>query len=413
MMGIRLNPNAAVATTVRCKISDAQIRKHMRDPRVRQLKDERYKLYFRFSKDRNKGSWVYMEYRDGKQRAHTLGRYPNLSATYVFDVLHVYVADLATGKRSVMNEFQTVDELLCWYLKAETTDKFLSRNRLVAIKSMCDKHLIPNLHGVKISELDHRIVEKRLMKVLRQEHYSPSYLRALFQTLKVAFNKAKKLRFLGANPLSDMKFTDFVKAKIDVKGCKLRPGDTPELVESLCSAQPFTRMLSLMMLAHGTRIGETRQAKWRHICFKTKRWTIPKRYTKTKREMVYPLTDEMVELLSAFKEWQLANYYKGNNVFPLNKRDKQPIHAARASEMIREVSKGEWSAHDLRKMARTIWADLGIDYLVAETLLNHAKGKLDQAYIHTHIELQKSEALNTYHLWLKKCWRTCFSSLFQ
>src|SRR5690606_20848659 len=138
-------------------------------PRVRQLKDDRYKLYFRFSKDRNKGSWVYMEYRDGKQRAHTLGRYPNLSATYVFDILHVYVADLATGKRSVMNEFQTVDELLCWYLKAETTDKFLSRNRLVAIKSMCDKHLIPNLHGVKISELDHRIVEKRLMKVLRQE----------------------------------------------------------------------------------------------------------------------------------------------------------------------------------------------------------------------------------------------------
>ncbi|WP_262359324.1 hypothetical protein [Vibrio mimicus] len=28
-------------------------------------------------------------------------------------------------------------------------------------------------------------------------------------------------------------------------------------------------------------------------------------------------------------------------------------------------------------MARTILADPGIDYLVAETLLNHAKGKLD------------------------------------
>ncbi|OEE41828.1 integrase [Vibrio anguillarum] len=412
-MGIRFNTNVKVTSTVRCKISDAQIRKHMRDPRVKQLKDERYSLYLRFTKDRNKGSWVYMEYRGGVQKSHTLGRYPSLSAAHVFDVLHVYVADLATGKRSVFNEFKTVDELLCWYLQAETTDKFLAHNRLVSLKSMCEKHLIPNMHGVLISELDHRVIEKRLMKVLRGELYSPSYLRTLFQTLKAAFNKAKKLRFLGVNPLDGMKFTDFVKAKIDVKGCALRPGDATGLLGALCLAEPFTRVLGLMMLAHGSRIGETRQAKWRHICFKTKQWTIPKHYTKTKREMVYPLTTEIIVMLREFKEWQLVNNYKGNNVFPLNKRDQQPIHASRASELIRNVSKGEWSAHDLRKLARTVWADIGVDYLVAETLLNHAKGKLDQAYIHTHIELQKSAALNTYHLWLKKCWRTCLSPTFQ
>ncbi|MBF4269781.1 site-specific integrase, partial [Vibrio anguillarum] len=103
-------------------------------------------------------------------------------------------------------------------------------NRLVSLKSMCEKHLIPNMHGVLISELDHRVIEKRLMKVLRGDLYSPSYLRTLFQTLKAAFNKAKKLRFLGVNPLDGMKFTDFVKAKIDVKGCALRPGDATGLL---------------------------------------------------------------------------------------------------------------------------------------------------------------------------------------
>ncbi|NRF28254.1 terminase gpA endonuclease subunit [Vibrio coralliilyticus] len=148
------------------------------------------------------------------------------------------------------------------------------------------------------------------------------------------------------------------------------------------------------------------------LCFVTKRWTIPKQYTKTKKEVVYPLTDEMVVLLRAFKEWQLANYYKGNNVFPLTKRGKQAIHATKACEIVREISKGQWSAHDLRKLARTVWADLGVDYLVAETLLNHAKGKLDQAYIHTHMELQKLSALKTYHSWLKNCWRSCFSADF-
>lgn len=80
---------------------------------------------------------------------------------------------------------------------------------------------------------------------------------------------------------------------------------------------------------------------------------------------------------------------------------------------INKIITFKWSAHGLGKIARTVRADLGIDYLVAETLLNHAMGKLDQAYIHTHIELQNSQALNTYHLWLKKCWQTCFSSLFK
>lgn len=412
-MGVRLNTYAHYAQTVKCKISDAKIRQYAKDLRVRQLKDERYSLYFRYSKDRNKGSWVYMEYREGKQTPHTIGKHPNLSAVHVFDVLNVYVADLATGKRAIFNEFETVDELLHWYLDYETKAKILDRVRLLAIKSMCEKHLIYHLEGVKIADLDHRVMEKRLMKVLRESQYSPSYMRTMFQTVKVAFNKAKQLRFLGFNPLSDMKFTDFVKAKVDVKGCKLRPGDVSWVVESFHSPDPFTQMLCLMMLAHGTRIGETRQAKWRHICFKTKRWTIPKKYTKTKKEIVYPLTDEMLQQLKAFKEWQLTNHYKGNNVFPLTKRDKQPIHATKASELIRAVSKGEWSAHDLRKLARTVWADLGVDYLVAETLLNHAKGKLDQAYIHTHMELQKLTALNTYHSWLKNCCRTCFIAAFQ
>lgn len=131
------------------------------------------------------------------------------------------------------------------------------------------------------------------------------------------------------------------------------------------------------------------------------------------RDVRSPHPDELVCLLQSFKQWQLDNAYKGNNVFPLTQRDKEPIHRGKACELIRTISLRKWSAHDLRKLARTVWADLGIDYLVSETLLNHAKGKLDQAYIHTHIELQKSEALNTYHSWLKNCWRTCYCPAFQ
>ncbi|MGE4262058.1 hypothetical protein [Shewanella sp.] len=68
-----------------------------------------------------------------------------------------------------------------------------------------------------------------------------------------------------------------------------------------------------------------------------------------------------------------------------------------ASYWIRSISKGNWSAHDLRKLARTSWADLGIDYMVAEQLLNHSMSKLDKAYIHTYMETQKRAAIEQWH----------------
>ena len=61
------------------------------------------------------------------------------------------------------------------------------------------------------------------------------------------------------------------------------------------------------------------------------------------------------------------------------------------------MAKGEWSSHDLRKVARTQWMDLGIDYLVGEMLLNHAMKDLDATYIHTTAEGMKRKALETWH----------------
>lgn len=409
---ITLNSGVHHPATVRCKISDAQIKKNAKQPHVRQLKDERYSVYLRYKKNRQQGSWVFYEYKGGKQTAHVFGKYPNLSAKDIPDVVEHIVKELSTGIRARSNEFLTVDELLVWYLDMETRNGHLSKERLSSLKAMIDSHLIARLHGVEIAGFSHREIEKQLMKPLREGLYSISYIRSIFQALKVAFNQAKKMNKIGHNPLNDMVFTDFVKAKIKPKGCNLLVGHTPGLLQQFGDAEPLTRMLCLMMVSHGTRIGETRKAKWCNICFVTKRWKVPIRDAKTRKEILYPLTDEWVSLLQAYKAWQLANHYKGNNLFPSSKRDLRPISSADATQMIRVIANGQWTGHDLRKLARTVWVDIGIDYLVAETLLNHAKGKLEQAYIHTHIELQKSEALKTYHSWLKNCWRDCFIADF-
>ena len=73
------------------------------------------------------------------------------------------------------------------------------------------------------------------------------------------------------------------------------------------------------------------------------------------------------------------------------------LSAQDASRLIRDFSGGEWSAHDLRKFARSMWLDRGGDYFVCELLLNHKLKKLDKTYIHAHAEKQKGAVLSDYH----------------
>ncbi|WP_051563806.1 site-specific integrase [Enterovibrio calviensis] len=188
--------------------------------------------------------------------------------------------------------------------------------------------------------------------------------------------------------------------------------DTDQLPAILAKASeqaPPARILVTMMLGHGARIGETRKAMWKNISLTLKQWTIPAGDAKNGEAMVYPFSPGMVELLHSYREWQIELGYKGDCLFPISFRENKPAYSSLASGWVRAISNKEWSGHDLRKRARSIWLEIGVDYIVCESLLNHARDKLDQAYIHTHMESQKKEALETYHEWLKSCWLTCFT----
>lgn len=65
--------------------------------------------------------------------------------------------------------------------------------------------------------------------------------------------------------------------------------------------------------------------------------------------------------------------------------------------MFSHLAKGEWSSHDLRKVTRTAWTDIGVDYMVGEQLLTHAMKNLDATYIHTAAEALKRRALEAWH----------------
>ncbi|MEF9673992.1 site-specific integrase, partial [Pseudomonas sp. PCH446] len=78
--------------------------------------------------------------------------------------------------------------------------------------------------------------------------------------------------------MAELKFVNFTTARILPKPARLRDVQLPELVMLLAErfeSASGDAMLALMMLCHGTRIGETRQSRWADIALPEREWFIP------------------------------------------------------------------------------------------------------------------------------------------
>lgn len=385
--------------TLSVMLSDTEIRKQA-GAAFTQLRDPRFPaLRFRYSSiDRTRGAWhVVVAGVWGKA-----GNYPDLSAKAMLATLPAILMRRAANPsaRSTTSGWTAVGELLAWYQDRMTRDKALSAKRKASAQSALKCHLVPCLGTLALHELDRPTLDRLLLWPM-QERYALSFVRSVYGVLAVAFRQAQRLSMIASNPMAGLTFGDFVKTRIRAKPARLRGTDLeallPMLVEGF-EALPVASMLATMMLCHGTRIGETRVACWKHIDLRARGWFIPAGDTKTKNEHYLPLTDQVCALLRRYRARQQAAGYDGPYLFPGSAR--AALSATQASALFRTLSQGEWSSHDLRKVARTAWTDLGVDYLVGELLLNHALKNLDQVYIHTTAESLKRQALEVWHCWL-------------
>lgn len=387
--------------TLSVTLSDAVIKRHINNPSIRQLKDPRYPLRLRFNADRTRASWHVIKYAEGGTRWRKAGAWPELSTKALLQRLPQIQAELAVNplsNRVRVSTWETVGDVLHWYATRTAKNGRLSKSRKSTIKSVINRHLVPLIGGVSVVTINHAVLDECLMWPL-QERYSLSFVRLVLSVMKQAFKQAHKLGLIESNPTAAFRFGDFIDGRsIAPKPGRLRADVLGDVLETLTRGDNPTRVLLVMMVLHGTRIGETRLAKWVNINIEQRQWLIPAENTKPRREHRLPLTDQAVELLTRHRDWQRERGYTGVYLFP--DHNGKPVSAVVASQWVKVVSGGSWSSHDLRKLARTIWADLGVDYMVGEVLLNHALSKLDRTYIHTFVERQTEAALLNYHEWL-------------
>lgn len=386
--------------TMITSFTDAEIRRQAGNTGVRDLRDARYPgVYFRFHQNRERGTWYLVS--GGKW--DKIAAFPQLPVKGLIVALPKIRERLAADPKAsaAAGTLQTVGELLDWFTARQAVDRSLSSKRRSTNTSIISCHLKPRLADIAVEAVDRSTLDKLVMWPMQAE-MSLSYVRLMWGVLVVAFRQAEKLRLITANPIAGFKFTDFTKARIQPKPSRLRAVQLEEVIGELAAGfdqHPQDCMLALMMLCHGTRAGETRQAQWSHFTLGEQgEWFIPTENTKTRCEHHLPLTHQVCALLERYRDRQSAKGYKGTYVFPA--RGRGPISDSQACAVFTRLGKGEWTSHDLRKVARTGWTDLGVDFLIGEMLVNHTLTRNVQTYIHTSAELLKREALVKWHGWL-------------
>lgn len=383
-----------MSKSVAVQISDASITRALAQVEVSELRDIRQPLALRVHSDRQKGTWYLVQYKDGKKRRVRVGYFPTLKTKDVQSMVPNLLAQLNAGDEPSADRFETVGELLEWYRVRTSKDHSKSRVWRNAVESAISAHLLPRLGSMQIANLTKSNIDSALILPLLGAGLKPSTMRKYWGTLKTAVLMGAKMDLLQRDYMAGMKFVDHVQKRILPKEGRLMLNKLPTVIQQLASAAEQGWGLVVMMLLFATRIGETRQLCWSMVDWQSRMIVIPAAITKTNVTHVLPLTELAEEVLRAFEA------FKGESDLMFPSGD-EPMNSQAAQDAIRLVSKGKWSAHDLRKLARSAWAELGVDYWVAERLLNHKPRGLDAVYIKTDGLAKRMEALQVYHDWIK------------
>lgn len=306
-----------------------------------------------------------------------------------------------------MAAMRTAGEVVAWWLGRIEGDRARSAKYRGSMGSLMRRHVLPRLGKVTLRKLDRVTLDDRLVFPMHQE-LSPRTVQKALQGLRQAFAMAEEQGRIDANPLAGTTFRNFYKGKLRPKPAALSRVDLPVLVPRLVevfNTDPLKGMLPLMMLAHGTRIAETLMARWAHISLDERVWVIPEANTKSRREHVLPLTPQVLALLERYRQALPDPRLKAEWLFPV--RGGARLAETSAHALMREVSGRQWTSHDLRKLMRSSLADIGVDHMVGELLINHTLGVTAETYLTRDAMARRREALERWHARLDECGFAC------
>ena len=232
----------------------------------------------------------------------------------------------------------------------------------------------------------------------------------LLADLKQMFRFALVRELVDRNPLDTVTKRD-VGGKETERDRVLTADEVAALVRAVPAARMGARSAAAIWLILGTgcRVGEAMGAQWRHIDTEAKTWHLPE--TKNERPHTIHLSDFALRQIAALTDARDANTAERRKldpaaapspwVFP-NKANDGPVcvksfgkqladrqreperrmqHRAKTTKAL-TMTGGRWTAHDLRRTAATMMAELGISGDTIDECLNHViESRVRRTYI--------------------------------
>ena len=374
------------------EFSDAAIRAEATDNAVRDLRDKRCpEMRLRLHKNRRRATW-YMVHAGKWQK---VADWPGCGCKEMAARRSAPLLAGGVDPGATLRALYTVGDVVTWYLGRHLNTATISKARKASCRSLAKNWILPRLWGLPMDQLTTATLDRLLIQPM-QAQLAPATVCNAYRVLNAAFRTGKRLGLLAVNPLADVRFTDFGLGRLKPKVSRLFPRDVGGLMDLLAQRLPKSPgpcLLALLMLCHGTRVGETRRAKWEHFDLDAGVWVIPAELTKTRTRHELPLTPVVVAVLRWYRNQQSSQ----PSVYLFPGGQGQALSVTGASSEIASLSAGQWSSHDLRKLARACWQHLGVNYVVAELLLNHAMPGLTETYVQGDLSLPKRRALLDWH----------------
>jgi integrase len=367
-------------------------------------------LTFTLSKN-GTSAWVLRYYIAGKRKELTLGRYRDISL--------VEARKRATEERSAVQHGTDVarkkqkrkqDTARAWTFKKLAEDYLaraadsLSASTINGRRQQLRDYVtgrIGHLLARDISPADIvDVVEKSANKSLHVARLVLIAIREVF-----AHGVAKHV--VEANPCAHIKAKAVIGAPPSGRArIMLSDDELQAMMPALPGIGTSNELAIKILLATATRIGELTHARWEHVDFGKKQWTIPHEHAKNGRHFVIPLSNQVIEWLVELKRLAFNSKY----LLPVRQRHNgregdAHMEATSLNAAIDRLcdSMGDkcrrFTPHDLRSTARSHLAALGVDVFVAERCLNHSLGGLVAVYDKHDYLIERQRALQ---LWSNK-----------
>jgi len=346
---------------------------------------------------KNKRTWFVMyKVGTGKIKRFSLSTYPEMSLKearkLASDVIaRVHKGNDPMGDLQIRRAAPKVSDL--W----EEYQESLSRKTKKKVPStISEEHrrwntiISPAIGHMKVVDIAPMHISALLDKVVEKAPVSANRLHTL---LRVMFKVALAKGWISIHP---MQWLDKPGGSEPPRKRVLRDDEIRTLWPCFDEIRPNPRDILKLGLLTAQRPGEILSMRWENIDVDKALWRQDD--TKNGSTNLVPLSPQVIAILinrkpknSCESGWVFSSAYNRNRGATQG-RAKSTKDARRKLKKLSGVE--DWTAHDLRRTARTIMSRLKIKQHIRERVLNHAQGGVQGVYDQYDYIQEKADALN-------------------